>query len=352
MFVQSRSGQAVRCALAAAGVIGSACGGARHAQELPSADASAQVSGSGSGESSAGSGSMPAAGSDMQAPPLAGRAASVAGSAAANGGARAVAPASAATDGAAGQAPGTDTAKCSREDLKAQVAGYFAALAAHDPSMLPQGAGLKFTENAMQLQLGEGLMWKTAAAAKLTRSLYDAERCGTVTEAVVPNSGTDTIYGLRLQVVDRELTEIESIVVDPDDGFYPMPMGILNSKAEVWEDVLPVDQRSTRLQLEAAGKAYFDWFGDSSVMPPSAMPCDRLENGFKTTQGRCDNLGGAMGIKHPAQRYPYSDLEAGITAGFVLFAGADLDFHMFKVVGGRIQRINAVVGPAVRSSGW
>lgn len=78
----------------------------------------------------------------------------------------------------------------------------------------------------------------------------------------------------------------------------------------------------------------------------------RLENGFKTTQGSCGNLGGAMGLKHPAQRYPFSDLEAGITAGFVLFAGADIDFHMFKIVGGKIKRIDAVVGPAVRAAGW
>lgn len=78
----------------------------------------------------------------------------------------------------------------------------------------------------------------------------------------------------------------------------------------------------------------------------------RLENGFKTTQGSCGNLGGAMGLKHPAQRYPFSDREAGITAGFVLFAGANIDFHMFKIVGGKIKRIDAVVGPAVRAAGW
>jgi hypothetical protein len=241
---------------------------------------------------------------------------------------------------------------CTRESLKALVDSYFAALAAHDPAKLPQGTGLKFTENAMQIQLGEGLLWKTAGMVKFTRSLYDAERCGTVTEAVVPNSGTDTIFGLRLKLVDQKLTEIESIVVDPENGFFPMPAGILNSKAEVWDEILPPEQRSTREQLEAAAKAYFTSFGDSSVMPPYAMPCDRLENGFKTTQGNCGNLGGAMGIKHPAQRYPFSDLEAGITAGWVLFAGADIDFHMFKVVGGKIKRIDAVVGPAVRSAGW
>lgn len=251
----------------------------------------------------------------------------------------------------AGAAPASAGA-CTREALKAAVDNYFKALAAHDPAMLPRADSLKFTENAKAMMVGEGVVWKTAGTVKFTRSLYDAERCGTVTEAVFPNSGADTIYGLRLKVVDQKLTEIESIAVDPENGFFPTPMGILNSKAEVWEEVLPQDQRSTREVLEAAGKAYFDSFADQSVKPPYSMPCDRLENGFKTTQGSCGNLGGAMGIKHPAQRYPFSDLEAGITAGWVLFAGADIDFHMFKVVSGKIKRIDAVVGPAVRSSGW
>jgi hypothetical protein len=241
---------------------------------------------------------------------------------------------------------------CTRDSLKAAINTYFSALAAHDPAMLPQAENLKFTENAKPAKLGEGLVWKTAGEVKFTRSLLDTERCGTVTEAVFPNSGTDTIFGLRLKLVEQKLTEIESIVVDPEDGFFPTPMGILNSKAEVWDEILPQDQRSTREQLEAAGKAYFDSFGDMAIKPPYAMPCDRLENGFKTTQGQCGNLGSAAGIKHPAQRYPFTDLEAGITAGFVLFADADIDFHMFKVVSGKIKRIDAVVGPAVRSSGW
>lgn len=257
------------------------------------------------------------------------------------------------TAGSGGSAGAQSTTSgCTRDSLKAAIDGYFKALEAHDPSALPQLATLKFTENAKQMTLGTGLVWKTAGAVKFTRSLLDTERCGTVTEAVIPNSGTDTIYGLRLGFDAQKLSEVESIVVDPSSGFFPTPMGILNSKGNAWEDLVPVDQRSTREQLEAAGKAYFASFGDASVKPPYAMPCDRLENGFKTTQGDCSNFGSAMGIKQPAQRYPYTDLEAGITAGFVLFAGADIDFHMFKMIDGKIPWINAVVGPAVTSSGW
>jgi hypothetical protein len=45
-------------------------------------------------------------------------------------------------------------------------------------------------------------------------------------------------------------------------------------------------------------------------------------------------------------------VESGIAVGFVLFSGSLLDFHMFKLVDGKIRLIQALVGPSVSSSGW
>ena len=241
---------------------------------------------------------------------------------------------------------------CTREFLKTTIDQYFDALATHDPSALPLADTVRFTENTAETTVGEGLVWQSAGEVKFTRSLLDTERCGTVTEAVFPNDGVDTIFGLRLQIAAGEITEIESIVVDPETGFFATPSGILNSTGNDWETLVPPEQRSTREELEAAGAAYFASFADDSVEPPYGMPCDRLENGFKTTRGDCGNLGGAGGLRHPPQRYPVSDIEAGITAGFVLFGGGQIDFHMFKLVNHEIQFIDAVVGPRARTSGW
>ena len=41
-----------------------------------------------------------------------------------------------------------------------------------------------------------------------------------------------------------------------------------------------------------------------------------------------------------------------IAVGWVLFGGGLLDFHMFKLTGGKIQFINAVVGPSATAWGW
>jgi hypothetical protein len=116
--------------------------------------------------------------------------------------------------------------------------------------------------------------------------------------------------------------------------------------------VLAADQRIPRDQLQAAANAYFDLFANSSTMVPFAMPCNRLENGLQTTSGNCGSGIPAGNLMMTHRRYPVSDLEAGITVGWVLFGGGLLDFHMFKTKGGKITFINAVVGPSATSWGW
>jgi hypothetical protein len=253
--------------------------------------------------------------------------------------------------GASGAPPDGGGAGCARADLKSVVEAYFTAMAAHDPSTLKVASTVKFTENAKAIKLGEGL-WKTAGAVAFHRDVLDTERCGAVSEAVVDNAGTATIFGLRLKLDAAQLTEVETIVVDPKNGFFPTPNGIVNSAKDDWEGVLPADQRSTRAELTAAANAYFDLFSNSSAMVPFGKPCNRLENGLQTTQGDCGTGIPAGNLMMTHRRYPVADLEAGIAVGWVLFSGGLLDFHMFKLKGGKIQFINAVVGPSATSWGW
>ena len=253
--------------------------------------------------------------------------------------------------GAASSAADAGAGACTRADLKSVVGVYFTAMAAHDPTMLKVASSVKFTENAKSLELGDGL-WKTAGAVTFHRDVLDTERCGAVSESVVDNQGTATIFGLRLRLEGGQLTEVETIVVDPKTGFFPTPTGIVNSSKDDWEGVLPADQRSTRAELTAAANAYFDLFSNPSTMVPFAKPCNRLENGLQTTQGDCGGGIPSGNLMMTHRRYPVADLEAGIAVGWVLFGGGLLDFHMFKLKGGKIQFINAVVGPSATSWGW
>jgi hypothetical protein len=321
------------------GAVNGATGGAAGASEAPPTP---------------GGGGLPASGGFAAAgsPPESGGA-PASGGANASGGQSSAGGASSSggTTGIGGGSPDGGAANCTRADLKNVVDAYFKAMAAHDPSTLKVASAVKATENAKATKLGEGL-WKTAGAVAFHRDVLDTERCGTVSEAVIDNQGTATIFGLRLKLSGAEITEIETIVVDPKNGFFPTPNGIVNSSKDDWEGVVPVDQRSSRTELTAAASAYFDLFSNPSAMVPFGKPCNRLENGFQTTQGDCGTGIPAGNLMMTHRRYPVADLEAGIAVGWVLFGGGLLDFHMFKLRGGKIQFINAVVGPSATSWGW
>ena len=253
--------------------------------------------------------------------------------------------------GTGGSSGGSDGgAGCTRESLTALIDSYFTALTAHDPAPLPVTANVKFTENAQVHELGDGLLWKGAGALAFKRNLLDTERCGSLTHGVIDNGGTATIIGVRLKVENGKISEVESYVVDPSNGFFPTPEGVKKDGGANWEGILPPAERSTRDVLSAAADAYFDLFSDSSTMVPFGTPCDRFENGFQTTRGQC-STGIPAGVTLTNRRYVIADLEAGIAVGFVRF-GSLLDFHMFKVKSGKIMGIHALVGPSARSSGW
>jgi len=198
-------------------------------------------------------------------------------------------------------------AACTRAALKSVVEMYFTAMAAHDPSTLKAASTVKFTENAKALKLGEGL-WKTAGAVAFHRDVLDTERCAAVSEAVVDNQGTATIFGLRLKLDAAQVTEVETIVVDPKNGFFPTPNGIVNRPRTTGKACCRPIQRSSRAELTAAANAYFDLFSNSSAMVPFGKPCNRLENGLQNHTGDCGTgiPAGNLMMTHRSTRSPIS----------------------------------------------
>lgn len=260
-------------------------------------------------------------------------------------------PGTGAQDG--GQAvPGPAGGECTRESLKANIDAYLDALLAHDPGTLPLAASVKFTENAEESPLADGPdgLWQGADGVELRRDLLDTETCGTLTHGVLTENGDLVLFGVRLKVVAGELTEVEQYVAR-DTEFAFKPDGVLDTADQDWEGILPEAERVPREDLIAAANAYFDMFEDIDTEVPFDMPCDRWENGTQTTSGNCKS-GVPSGVTITHRRFPVIDVEAGFSVGFVLFAGNLLDFHMFKLKSGKIQLIQALVGPSASDSGW
>jgi hypothetical protein len=283
------------------------------------------------------------------------------------GGGRADAGASPDDVAASGDGGGANTgasdagssAGCTRELLKATVDSYFKALAAHDPSMLPLADNVKFTEDGKASKVGEAGLWKTAGALKHVHSALDTESCQTASQAVVPDGSTDIPVAVRLKLQDQKLTEIETIAVQAGDyealgSPFPSNTGALTMSAmrAKWEEPVVAAQRNSRAEILGWIEKYFRMFPRGICNTSS--DCKRIENGG-------GNFGCAFGASCAAgmpsasdnvmkPRALLADVETGVGVGFTMFMG-HTDMHMYKMYGGQIYEVSAILA-AAPSSGW
>jgi len=106
---------------------------------------------------------------------------------------------------------------CDRACLENFVDQYMDALIAHDPKKLPMTARVKNTEDGVRLDPGDGF-WRTALAKGSYRIFVSDTEAGQVAfigtmrevNAPMPNP---VIIGIRLKIENRQVSEIENLVV-------------------------------------------------------------------------------------------------------------------------------------------
>ncbi len=261
-----------------------------------------------------------------------------------------------------------DNSRCSRDDLKNITDKFFSALEAHNPSAVPLAENARYTENGLEVAIGEGV-WKTIEKTNFKRKMVDTKRCGTHTQAIIKEKGQDkeTLYGVRLKVENMKITEIEAVVVRGE--FVLDVPAIMATKDQDWEDIMPPEQRSSRIAMIAVADDYFELFVKDKKRVVSDLAysgyCDRWENGTITTKGGmnqdiimpkhdCSPEGFAdMTDTHGPRRF-LVDEESGIVVAYVLFNGVWPDFHMFKINNGLVVWIQAYFdySKEYKTMGW
>jgi len=249
---------------------------------------------------------------------------------------------------------GATTAGCTRDLLKNTVAAYFTALAAHSASTLPLAGNVKFTENGKVLTVGQDGLWQTAGALVFSINAYDTDGCNTATEAVVPDGTTQIPFALRLKLVNQQITEIETIAVRSGDySVTSDPNAIVMSDSTVhWEDSVADAGPNTAQDMNSWMTKYFADFPNGVCNTSSS--CIRLENGggsFGCATGAGCNSGAPSGTPVIQSHAIFSDVETGIGAGFDSFMGSYCDMHIFKMYGGTVYAVHAILGKC-SSTGW
>jgi hypothetical protein len=271
----------------------------------------------------------------------------------------------------------TGATACDRACLRGFIDGYFEALAVRDPSKLPVAANVKFTENGRVLELGEGF-WRTAGAPHRYRDyVLDPDSGNAAALSAVTEHGAVAQTFVRLKVVDRRITEIETFAVRAGDQRWWAPEA-LDGLSDLFARPVPAAERTSRADLVAAADAYFTAIETEGTpgfkQAPFGEGVKRFENGMQTTMVTANPVLERHTLPPEVQlerayykgnlvrdrRYPVVDVEHGTVLAVATFRrdGPDtptlLLAEVFKVTGGKIREIRAVILnlPNGAGTGW
>ena len=186
------------------------------------------------------------------------------------------------------QEPPWDPARvkpCDRSCLTGIMDRYLDAMMKHDRTGLPLEPELRMTENAAQIAVGEGILWR-ARVEPTTFKLYVADPiAGQVGLQTVLNiEGRPALVAIRLRVERLRILEIEQLL---DRNVAPQAMELLRTpRPELVNDV-PAAERTSREVLLWAAHSYFDALeGDSGKIGAFADDCVRHEKGYQTVANK------------------------------------------------------------------
>jgi hypothetical protein len=189
--------------------------------------------------------------------------------------------------------------RCDRGCLTGILDQYLSGMVEHDPARVPFADRVKFTENNVELKIGDGL-WGTVSGIKHDADLEFADpQWGEVGfYAVVEEHGIPALIALRLRVENRRISEVETIVHRKADGPGADPASFKHDPA--FFQTLPPSERSPRARMIDLAYGYFSTLqlNDGKIFTQFDDTCARWEDGIQ-------------GAGNPNAQNPYERMPCG-----------------------------------------
>jgi hypothetical protein len=227
---------------------------------------------------------------------------------------------------------------CDRKCLESIADEYLAAMVSHDASSAPFAENLIFTENTIKLPPTEGLWFTASGLGDFHFYICDLEEGQVAWTGIAKEHDKPVLLSVRLKVVDRLITEAESIVVrDVNEN----NLGNLQTPPPGFTEMLDPSERSSREAMLRMPDIYFaalDKLNDSEI--PWDPDAYRIENGMvtcgsipnaappppdfpnsrscKTPDGKIPPMLKTIHRVYP-RRTPVVDIEKGLTWGLYCF---------------------------------
>ncbi len=263
-------------------------------------------------------------------------------------------------------------ADCDRDCLRGFITQYLDALVAHNPSALPLSKTVRFTEDSVEMHLGDGL-WKNASRIRAYRQdVLDTRQGVAASQVVVEEAGSPALLVLRLKVAKKKITEIETMVTRSQKEGALFKIDALQAPDKNMESApaksqIPSRQDAIRIaQFYPAGLKIGSFV---TVDAPFASDAYRVENGVITagpgcSRPGCENIKTQKIMEHPfiTTRVVAFDDALGIVLLRMNFGqtnsygagNALIVWEEFKVYSGQIHAVEAFmkIMPASMGSGW
>jgi hypothetical protein len=283
--------------------------------------------------------------------------------------------------------PGTLPPDCDRTCLYGYLDKYLDALAHRDAARLPWAPNARYTENNVELAIGDGV-WATATQLGDYKLKFADPQTGEAGfYGVITESHDTSGFALRLKIADHKITEAETVIVRVNDfgalagGVNPFLNGKFVDKPILQQNLAPAERRS-RERLISIADGYFDTLqlNDGQLFTEFTPDCNRVENGLQTTNNPATPLGATSALgcadqfklgtyryddRLRARRFPLVDEERGLVLGmgfidhsgrigtYKLADGRTAEspirrphsfclMELFKIVDGKIRQIEAV----------
>jgi hypothetical protein len=264
------------------------------------------------------------------------------------------------------------TADCDRECLGGFITQYLDALVAHNPTALPLSNKVRFTEDSVEMHLGDGL-WKDASRIRAYRQdILDVRQGFAASQVIVEVAGSPVFLVLRLKIADRKITEIETMVTrTQEEGalFKPEALQAADKTLALVPDQSQLASRDEAIRIAKFYPAGLKIGSFVTVDAPFAPDAYRVENGVITagpgcSRPGCENIKTQKIMEHPfiTTRVAAVDEELGIVLLRMNFGqtnsygqgNALIVWEAFKVYGGQIHAVEAFmkIMPASMGSGW
>ncbi len=226
---------------------------------------------------------------------------------------------------------------------------YMDALVHKDPSRIPLAPDVKFTENDVEMPIGEGIWATISSVAPKALTAADVHTGNAAWMGTVEEHGDPSYYAMRLKIRGGQITEVET-VVERKPGL-PAPFGD-PAKLEhdpAFSQVLPPQERRGRERLRDVANGYFSTIArnDGDILTLFDPDCQRLENGISTTKGSYGSAALAQGCeaqfklgyfninKRVRQRhYALIDTERGVVVATGFF-DHDNSYDSYKTTDGK-----------------